>query len=288
MVVIAGSASPKLSTGVAKQLGHPLVKPELTRFPDGEFYVRADAKLEGEHAIVVQSTPYPQSDNLVELCLLLDLAKDLGAPRVTAVVPYLAYARQDKRFKPGEAISVRTVCKLIEHSGASDVFTVDVHEVEVMRNFACPAYNLTAMPLIGKYLAKLDLHDPIIIAPDEGASPLAKRIAVELMADHDYLEKRRVTPTQVEVRPKRLSVSNRDVVIVDDIISTGGTIIEAAKILKKQGARRLYAACTHPVFAGKALKKVLAAGVKKVVATDTIEHRTSVVSVASVIAEAIR
>jgi len=288
MVVIAGSASPKLSAGVAKQLGHPLVKPELTRFPDGELYVRADAKFEGEHAIVVQSTPYPQNDNLVELCLLLDLAKDLGASRVTAVAPYLAYSRQDKRFKPGEAISIRTICKLIERSGASDVFTVDVHEEGVMRNFACPAYNLTAMPLIGKYLAKLDLHDPIIIAPDEEASPFAKRVAVELMADHDYLEKRRVTPTQVEVRPKRLSVSGRDVVIVDDIISTGGTIIEAAKILKKQGARRFYAACAHPVFAGKALKRVLAAGVRKIVATDTIEHRTSVVSVAPVIAEAIR
>ena len=288
MVVIAGSASPKISAGLAKQLGQPLIKPELTRFPDGELYVRIDGKLEGEHAIVVQSIPYPQNDNLVELCLLLDLVKDLGASRVTGVVPYLAYARQDKRFKPGEAISVRTVCKLIERAGASDVFTVDVHEEEVMRNFAIPAYNLTAMPSIGKYLVKLGLRDPIIIAPDQWASPLAKRVAVELMADHDYFEKRRMTPTQVEVRPKRLSAAGRDVVIVDDIISTGGTIIEAARILKKQGSRRLYAACTHPVFAGKALKKVLAAGVRKVVATDTIEHRTSVVSVAPVIAEALR
>jgi len=288
MIAVAGSASSKLAALVAKSLGCPLVKPEVTRFPDGESYVRADYDFRDEHAIVVQSTCYPQNDNLIELFLLLDTAKDLGAKRVTAVVPYFGYARQDKRFKPGEAVSVRTMCKLIERAGADDIFTVDIHEEEIMANFAIPAYNLTAMSLIGRYVERLDLRDPVVLAPDQGALRHAKRAAAEFMADYDYLYKTRQTSTRVTMRPKRLDVSKRDVVIVDDIISTGGTVIEAVKILKKQGAREIYAACTHPVLVGNALRRIIAAGARKVIATDTIEHKTSVISVAPVIAEAIR
>ncbi len=288
MITIAGSASGKLAARVAKSLRCQFVNPEVKRFPDGESYVRADHDFKGEHAIVIQSTCYPQNDNFIELFLLLDAAKDMGAKRVTAVVPYFGYARQDKRFKPGEAISVRTVCKLIERAGADDIFTMDIHEEEIIANFAIPAYNLTAMSLIGRHLERLDLHDPVVLAPDQGALRHAKRAAAEFMADYDYLHKTRRTPTKVTVRPKRLDVSKRDVVIVDDIISTGGTIIEAVKTLKRQRARKIYAACTHPVLAENALQKIMAAGARKVFATDTIEHKTSVISVAPVIAEAIR
>jgi len=288
MIVVAGSASGKLAARVAKLLGCPLFKPEVTRFPDGESYVRIDHDFRDEHAIVVQSTCYPQNDNLIELFLLLDTVKDLGAKRVTAVVPYFGYARQDKRFKPGEAVSVRTMCKLIERAGADDMFTVDIHEEEIMANFAIPAYNLTAMSLIGRYVERLDLRDPVVLASDQGALRHAKRAAAEFMADYDYLYKTRQTSTKVTMQPKRLNVSKRDVVIVDDIISTGGTVIEAVKILKKQRAREIYVACTHPVLVGNALRKIIAAGARKVIATDTIEHKTSVISVAPVIAEAIR
>ena len=286
-MVIAGSASPKLAARVAKQLKCPLAKSELKHFPDGELYVRLDAKLEGEHAVIVQSTCHPQNDNLIELFLLLDAAKDLGARHVTAAVPYLAYARQDKRFKPGEAISIRTVCKLIERAGADDFLTIDVHEDEIIRNFSIPAYDLTAMPLLGRHLAKLKLQDPVILGADQGSLERARRVAAELIADYDYLQKRRVTPKKVVTAPKRLDVAKRDVVLVDDIISTGDTIIEAARILRRQHARKIYVICTHPVLAGDALRKILRAGVRAVIATDTIEHRTSVVSVASIIADAI-
>jgi ribose-phosphate pyrophosphokinase len=287
MIIVAGSASGKLAARVAKLLKCPIAKPEVKRFPDGESYVRIDYDFKNEHAIIVQSTCYPQNENLIELFLLLDTAKDLGARRVTAVVPYFGYARQDKRFKPGEAISVRTICKLIERAGADDLLTVDIHEEEIMANFAIPAYNLSAMAAIGRYLADLDMHDPVVLAPDQGALRHARRVAAEFMADYDYLEKTRITPTKVTVRPKRLNVSKRDVTIVDDIISTGGTVIEAIKMLKKQGAGKIYAACTHPVLVGDALRKILAAGARKVIATDTIEHKTSLVSVAPVIAKAI-
>jgi len=288
MIIVAGSASSKLAARVAKLLGCPLAKSEVTRFPDGESYVRVNHNFKDEHAVVVQSTYYPQNDNFIELFLLLDAIKDLGAKRVTAVVPYFGYARQDKRFKPGEAISVRTMCKLVERAGADDIFTIDIHEEEIMANFAIPAYNLTAMSLIGRYVSRLDLRDPVVLAGDQGALHHAKRAAAEFMADYDYLEKTRQTSTKVAIRPKRLNVSKRDVVIVDDIISTGGTVIEAIKILKKQGARRIYAACTHPVLVSNALRKIIAAGARKVIATDTIEHKTSVISVAPVIAERIR
>ena len=288
MIVIAGSASPKLATRVAKALKCPLTKPELKRFPDGELYVRVDASLRDEHAVIVQSTHYPQNDNLIELSILLDTTKDLGAKRVTAVVPYLAYARQDKRFKPGEAISIRTVCKLIERAGADDFLTVDVHQDEIMRNFSIPAYNLTAMPLLGEYIAGLGLHYPIVLGADRKALERARKVAAELVTDYDYLAKKRITPKKVETQPKRLEVSKRDVVLVDDIVSTGGTIIEAAKILRRQGARKIIAACTHGVFAGDALRKISAAKVKQIIATDTIESRASVVSAARVIAGAIR
>ena len=287
MIVIAGSASPKLAARVAEALECPLTKPELKRFPDGELYVRVGADLEGEHAVIVQSTRYPQNDNLIELSLLLDATKDLGAKRVTAVVPYLAYSRQDKRFKPGEAISIRTVCKLLERAGADDFFTVDLHQDEIIRNFSIPAHNLTAMPLLGRYIAGLELRDPIILGADQGSLERARRVAAESVADYDYLEKKRITSKRVVIRPKRLEVSKRDIVVIDDIISTGGTIIEAAKMLKRQGARKIISACTHGVFAGNALQKILAAKVKQVIATDTIESRASVVSSAPVIVDAI-
>jgi ribose-phosphate pyrophosphokinase len=287
MIVIAGSASQELSARLAKQLKCQRVKPELRRFPDGEFYVRIGAEVKGEHVMVVQSTCYPQNDNIMELCLLLDSAKELGAARVTAVVPYFAYSRQDKRFKPGEAVSIHTVCKLIEHAGADDLVTVDLHHEEITRNFSVPAYNLTSMPLLGRYLNGLKFRDPVVLGADRGASERAKQVALEMGADYDHLEKQRITPEKVVMQPKRLNVTNRDVVIVDDIISTGGTIIEAAKVLRAQRARSVYSACAHALLVGKALQKIRAAGIRRVISTDTIENQVSVVSVAPLIANSI-
>jgi ribose-phosphate pyrophosphokinase len=288
LIIIAGSASPKLAARVAKQLKCPILNPEIKRFPDGELYVRFDAKLEGKHVVIVQSTHHPQNDKLIELFLLLDAAKDLGARHVTAAVPYLTYARQDKRFKPGEATSAHTICKLIEHAGADDFLTVDMHNDGVIQNFSIPTYNLTATPLLGQYLAKLNLQDPVILGIDQGSLERVRRVAAELKADYDYLGKRKVTPKKITIRPKHLKVAKQDVVLVDDIISTGGTIIEATRILRRQRARKIYAACTHPVLVEDALPKILKVGVRAVIATDTIEHRTSVVSVAPLIAGAIQ
>lgn len=288
MIIIAGSASSKLAERVARQLNCPLLNPEIKRFPDGELYVRLDNKLEEEHVVIVQSTHHPQNDNLIELFLLLDAAKDLGARHVTAAIPYLTYARQDKRFKPGEATSAHTICRLIEHAGADDFLTVDMHNNGVIQNFSIPTYNLTAMPLLGQYLAKLQLQEPVILGIDQESLERVRRVAAELKADYDYLGKLKVSPKKITIQPKHLEVAKRDVILVDDIISTGEIVIEATQILRRQRARKIYAACTHPVLSGDALQKILKVGVHAVIATDTIEHRTSVVSVAPLIAGAIR
>jgi ribose-phosphate pyrophosphokinase len=287
LIVVSGSASPKLAARVAKELKCRLVKPEQKLFPDGELYVRLTKAVGREPIVIVQSTGYPQNDNLIELFLLLDTAKNLGAKKLTAVVPYLAYARQDKRFKPGEAVSLRTVLRLVERAGADELVTVDIHEENSIRNLSPPVKNLTAMPLLGRYLNRLNLRNPAVLGADQGAEKHAQRVAEEMGADYDYLEKKRITPTQVITRPRSLEVGERDIVIVDDIISTGGTLAEAAKILKRRGAREIRAACTHAVLTGNAVQILRAAGVKKIIATDTIERRESLISVASLIARAL-
>ncbi|KUO41075.1 MAG: hypothetical protein AVW05_02980 [Hadesarchaea archaeon DG-33] len=288
MIIIAGSASPKLASRVAKQLKCPILNPEIKRFPDGELYVRLDAKLEGKHVVIVQSTHHPQNDNLIELFLLLDAAKDLGARHVTATVPYLISSRQDKLFKPGESTGTHTICKLIEHAGADDFLTVDMQNDRVIQNFSIPTYNLTATSLLGQYLDKLKLQDPVILGIDQGSLERVRRVAAELNANYDYLVKRKVTQKKITTQPKHLEVAKRDVVLVDDIISTGGNIIEATRILRRQRARKIYVACTHPAVTEDTLQKILKAGVQSVIATDTIEHRTSLVSVAPIIAGAIQ
>jgi ribose-phosphate pyrophosphokinase len=287
LIVVGGSASPKLAARVAKLLKCPLVKPVLKRFPDGELYLRFPHDIAREHAVIVQSTPHPQNDNLIELLLMLDTAKDLGASEVTAVVPYLAYARQDKRFQPQEAVSLHTVLRLLKAVGASKLLTVDIHEEKSVRGSPISIKNLSAMPLLGKHLGRLGLKDPAVLGGDQGAKERARMVAEEMGATYDYLEKKRVTPTRVTTKPKSLKVEGRDVIIVDDIISTGGTMVTAAKILKRQGARRIYVACTHGILAGDSPQKLRAAGVEKIIATDTIERKESSVSIAPLIAQAL-
>lgn len=292
MLVVAGSASPKLAARVAQQLKCQLIKPELKRFPDGELYARIPADVKGENVVVIQSTCYPPNSNYMELFLLLDAVRDLGAKKITVVIPYLAYARQDKRFKEGEAVSLRTVAKLIESVGPDRVYTVDMHAHrigDVQEIFNAPAKNLTAAPLLSKYLSdNYELKNPVIVGPDEESRQWAEAAGKALGADWDYMVKKRLGPEEVEIRPRKLEVEGRDAMVIDDIISTGGTMVKAVKILKKHGARKVYAACTHAVLASGALRKVRGAGVEKVFATDTIESKISKVSVAPIIADALR
>ena len=304
MIILGGSASTSLAEKVAKQLGQQPGKIEIKRFPDGDKYVRVLENVKDQDTVVVQSL-YHKPDqkiyadqHIFELLLIVNTLSDLGAKSVKVVAPYMAYARQDSRFFPGEAISSQIIARLLEDMGTTEFLTVDCHLHrlgDVAKIFKIPAQNLSAMPALGKYARNnLKTKKPVIIGPDEEADQWARTVAKELDAEHTVFTKRRIrkegeTASKVQITPSlEVSLKGRDVVFADDIISTGGTLAEAAKICRKMGARKIYVLCTHPVLADGALKRVKAAGALKVIGTDTIPSPISTVSVAPVIAAALR
>ncbi len=292
MIVIGGSASSDLAWKVAKELNAKHGEVEVKKFPDGEKYVRVADEVKGEHVIVVQSLYRTPDEYIVELLLLVDALRDLGASTITGVVPYLAYARQDARFKPGEAVSSLTIARLFESVGMSSFLTVDthLHRLEnVSKVFRIPAHNLSAMPLLGRYaLENLNAKKPVVVGPDEEAEPWAATVAKELDAEHTVFRKKRVSSTKVEIDTGDLEMKGRDIVFADDIISTGGTIAESAILCGKKGARMIYALCSHPILAEGAVERMTEAGVRKIIGTDSVPSPVSKVSVAPVIAEGIR
>jgi len=288
--IVPGPASRELGLQVAELLGADVVPVEHKLFPDGESYVRFDGSVEGETVAIVQSTYPPQDKHLIELCLLADAAKDLGAERVVAVVPYMAYARQDKRFLSGEAISINTVLKLLEVSGVDKLITVDIHNEEALKRTRMETVNLTAVPLLARYLAEeKGLSGAFALAPDRGALKRAEEASTILGGGFGWLHKERSRITgEVRVEEKALDVSGRTVIIFDDMISTGGTIVAATELLKKQGASRVYAACTHPLLVKGALKRILESGCDGVIGTDSIPSPVSVVHIAPLLARELR
>ena len=292
MIVVGGPTSESLASKVAEELGIAAGKIEARRFPDGEKYLRVLCDVQGQNAAIIQSIHHTPDELLFEYLLLADTMKDLGAKKVTAFIPYFAYARQDERFKPGEALSFKTVSKLIESVGTDEIYTIDMHRHRVLKSsevFRIPSHNLSAMPLLADYVQKLGkLEKPLVIGPDAEAEQWAKLAAERLQTDYDVFQKTRLGDAKVEVRPRRSNASGRDVLIVDDIISTGGTIVEAVKILFGQGAKRIQVACTHPILAPGALEKIREAGVEDVIGTDTVPSPISVVTVAPLIADELR
>ena len=292
MIVIGGPTSESLASRVANELGIVAGKLEVRRFPDGEKYLRVLSDVQGKNVAIIQSIHHTPDELLFEYLLLADTVKDLGARKVTAFIPYFAYARQDERFKPGEALSFRTVTKLIECVGTDEVYTIDMHQHRVLKSsevFGIPSHNLSAMPLLADHIQKLGkLRDPLVIGPDAEAEQWARLAAERLHTDYDVFQKTRLGDAKVEVRPRRSNAGGRDVLIVDDIISTGGTIVEAVKILLGQGAKRIQVACTHPILAPGALEKIKEMGVEDVIGTDTVPSPISDVTVAPLIAEQVR
>lgn len=279
MFVVGGSASQQLSKELAKCLKAKLARVEIKRFPDDECYVRVDDDLDGEEVFLVQTT-WPDR-NIVELFLLQDAIKEFDVGSLTTVVPYFGYARQDKQFKPGEPISARALARLIQMN-TDEFMTVDVHAPSVIDWFEdVSAKNVPGYPAVGKFLKGKGAE--LILSPDEGRADNAKRVADVVGCDADYLVKERLDGETIQITPKTLAVKGKKVAIVDDIISTGGTIAKAAEQLKAQGAARIMAVCTHGVFAGEALKK-LRAVCDEICSTDTIENSTTCISVAPEIA----
>jgi len=290
--ILGGSGGRVLAALIARQLGLKATQVETRRFPDGEKYLRVGEDVADQDVVIIQSIHHQPDELLFEYFLLCDTVKDLGAKRVVAVFPYFAYARQDSRFNPGEAVSFRTVAKLLEDVGTAELFSIDMHQHRVGRAsdvFKIPAHNLTAAPLLAEYVkSNVALERAIVVGPDEESEQWASAAAKVLGADHDVLEKKRLGDEKVEITTRSLAARGRDVLIIDDIISTGGTIIEAAKILKRQGARRVIVACTHPILAQDALSKIYESGAETVIGTDTVPSPISYVSVAPLIAKALR
>jgi len=279
--IVGGPASQLLASRTARALGTEPVLCEFNRFPDGELYLRIADEIKNESVILIQSTP--TDSDLVSLLQLIDACNE--AKELNVVIPYMGYSRQDKRFKPGEPISARAVARCIN---ADRVFTVNIHEKSVLGYFPCPAKNLDAAKLLGEYIAGFGLENPILVAPDEGAEGLVKKVSSGLGFDYDHLQKTRLSGDTVTIKTKNIDVTGRHVVLVDDMIATGGTMTESIKMLKDQGAVDVYLACMHPVLARNAVLRLFNAGVKDIIATDTLEKAESILSVAPLIADALK
>lgn len=270
-----------MASELARVLKAKLAKVEVKRFPDDECYVRVDEDLDSEEVFLVQ-TAWPDR-NIIELFLLQDAIREFEVSSLTTVVPYFGYARQDKQFKPGEPISARAIARLMQEQ--TDAFiTVDIHAPSVIDWFeGVSAKNAHAYPEIGKFLKKKGVQ--VVLSPDEGRWDNAKRIADVMNCEADFLVKERIDGETVTMTPKSLDVKGKKVAIVDDIISTGSTIVKAAEQLRKHGASHIVAACTHGVFAKDAVTR-LKACCDDIYSTDTIENSTTAISVAPQIARA--
>lgn len=290
MKIIPGPASTELGRNIAKLLNAEIVPVFFKTFPDGESYIRFETdSFEGENVTIVQTTSPPQDQRLVQLLLMADNALDLGAKRITAVVPYFAYNRQDKRFISGEAFSIKTVMRLLEECGVTRIISVNAHSPSVLKAFRIDVEDVSAIPLLAEYFKARGLvDDSLSLSVGKKALSMAAEAHGVLKGGFDYVSTRRdVVTGNVTLEEKDLPVKDRDVVIFDDIISSGGTMAKAVELVKKQGAKKVYAACVHPLLIGNSQKKILRNGAEAIIGTDCVPSPVSKVSVAPLIANAL-
>jgi len=281
--VLVGPASKDLAKSVANILGAELIDVDLKIFPDGESKVRIDGELDGKFAVIVQSTYPPVDTHLMQSLLMISKAKKMGAS-VCAVIPYLAYARQDKEFLRGEAVSIELVGSLFNSSGAKNLVTVDAHSQMALSYFRIPAYNVSAVPLLANYFKSQKLVQPLAVSPDTGGSARAQEFAKIIgMSSIALLKFRDRNTGEVTIdpnAPELKTVKGRDAILIDDIISTGGSIIKATEVLLKAGCRKVFVACTHALLLDGALEKIMDTGASEVVGTNTVPSQVSKVDVA--------
>ena len=285
--VIAGKSSEDLARKLSKKIKANLVKSQIRVFADGESKITLKGNLSKKRSIVVQSIYPPVDTNLIRALSLISKAKETSS-EVIAVIPYMGYARQDKEFLPGEIVTMKVLGKLFKGAGASKIIVVDIHSMIGLKHFKIKSKNVTAIPDLVKYFKKLSLKNPLIVSPDQGGKERAKEFAKEFALEYIALEKKRDRKTgKVQIKTKNVEVVNRDLILVDDMISTGGSIIKATQFLKKQKCKRVFVACTHALLMNDAEKRIKKSGVTNIISTNTIPGKTSIVDISNTIAKAI-
>ena len=297
MKILSGTSNLKLSKDIAKNLKLKLINTNIRRFADGEIYIEINENIRGNSVFVVQSTSNPANDNIMELLLVIDALKRSSAKTVTAVIPYFGYARQDRKVAPRTSISAKVVANLISNAGATRVVTVDLHAGQIQGFFDMPVDNLYTAPLFSKYIKKkLNTKKLICVSPDVGGVARTRDLANRIKADLAIIDKRRPAPGKSEVMNILGNVKEKTCIIVDDIIDSGGTIINAVDALKKNGAVDVYVFITHGVLSGDAAKKIQKSKIKKLIITDSIDNskktknnsKIEVLSISSLMSEAIK
>jgi len=297
MKILAGTSNLKLCKDIARNLKLKLVNTNIKRFQDNEIYVEINENIRGNSIFVVQSTSNPANDNLMELLICIDALRRSSAKNITAVIPYFGYARQDRKVVPRTAISAKLVSNLITNAGANRILSVDLHAGQIQGFFDIPVDNLFATPIFARHIKKnIKTNNLICVAPDVGGVERTRALSRRINVGIAIIDKRRPTPGKSEVMNIIGDVENKICVIVDDIIDSGGTIVNAAKALKDKGAKEVYVYITHAVLSGSALDKIRKSQIKKLIITDTIDNskkiktskKIEVISIAPMMSEAIK
>lgn len=295
--LFSGTGNPELSKRIAQELGIPVGEMTLKKFSDGEIRVQVEQSVRGDDVFLVQPGSNPVNDNLMELLIMIDAFRRASARRVNVVMPYYCYARQDKKVKPREPVTAKLVANLISTAGASRLLTVDLHAAQIVGFFDLPVDHLYAGPIIADYLKKeiVGPENSVVVSPDVGGVPRATALAESLGTPLAIIVKRRPEPNKCEVTELIGDVQGRTAIMFDDMIDTGGSVVNGTLALMERGAKEVYAACTHGVLSGNATDRILASPVKKLIITDTIplpfekrDSKIDVVSVAGLLADAIK
>jgi ribose-phosphate pyrophosphokinase len=293
--VLCCNANKELAKDIAFDLGIPVGDAQVGTFSNGEISVGINESIRGADVFVVQSTSAPVNDNLMELLIMIDALKRASAGRINAVIPFYGYARQDRKAKSREPITAKLVANLIEAAGADRVITMDLHAPQIQGFFDIPVDHLYAAPLIVNYFVNKKLDDIVVVSPDVGGVTRARALATKLEAPLAIIDKRRPKPNVSEVMNIIGDIENKNCIVIDDMVDTAGSIVNAAKVLKDMGAKDIYVACTHPVLSGPAFERIQDSVIKELVVTNTIPlpankptDKITVLSVASLFAEAIK
>jgi len=295
--VLTGNSNRALAEKIVDNLHIPLTPVECSRFSDGEIFVKIGESIRGSDVFIIQSTNKPVNDNMMELLLLIDAAKRASAKSVTAVVPYYGYARQDRKVEPRVPISAKMVANLLESVSLDRLVTIDIHSNQIQGFFNIPVDNIYAAPIILNYVRELAIEDLVVVSPDAGGTHRARSFSAQLNAGLAIIDKRRPQANKSVVMNVIGDVDGKNCLIIDDLIDTGGTIINAASALRERGARDVYCVCTHPVFSDNALDRLIQAEFKKIIFTDTIPlkreslpqtEQLEILSVADLLSEVIR